>query len=120
MGCRDPALVVRLRTRGNRRAVGTNNGNLVRGIDLLGATGGPLSALAALAATLLLREESGDPGVVDEVDGSAESAEDDQIEEDTNSMHVSLHSMKLAEFVELASLTDDKRLLFWSVSCLSR
>jgi hypothetical protein len=36
--------------------------------------------------TLLLGEEVGDPGVVDEVASSAESAKDDQVKEDTKNL----------------------------------
>jgi hypothetical protein len=78
----DPALVVGLGTRGDSRAVGADNSNLVGGVDLLGATRRLLGALAALATALLLGEEGGDPGVVDEVDGSSESAQEDDIQED--------------------------------------
>lgn len=83
MRCRNPALVVRLGTRSDSRAVSTNDSNLVSGIDLLGATRGLLSALATLAAAFLLGEEGSDPGVIDEVDGSTESAEENEIKEET-------------------------------------
>jgi hypothetical protein len=82
MGGRDPALIVRLRARGNSGAIGTNNGNLVGGVNLLRSAGGTLRALAALATTLLLGEEGGDPGVVDEVRDSAKGAKDNEVEED--------------------------------------
>ena len=80
----DPALVesTSLCAASDSRAVGTNNGNLVRGVDLLGLAGGALGALAALAAAALLGEESGDPGVVDEVDDAAEGGEEEEVEED--------------------------------------
>ena len=80
----DPALVesTSLCAAGDGRAIGTNNGNLVGGVDLLGLAGGALGALAALAAALLLGEESGDPGVVDEVDDAAEGGEEEEVEED--------------------------------------
>jgi hypothetical protein len=78
---RDPALVV-LGARGDSRAIGTDNGDLLGGVDLLGALGRLLGALTTLAASLLLGEEGGDPGVVDEVDGSSEGAEEDEVEED--------------------------------------
>jgi hypothetical protein len=81
MSCGDPALIVRLCARGNSRAVSANDRNLVGGVDLLCASGRPLRALAALAATLLLGEEGGDPGVVDEVRDSTKDAEDDEVEE---------------------------------------
>lgn len=78
---RDPALVV-LRARGDSRAVSADNANLLGGVDLLRALGRLLGALTTLAATLLLGEESGDPGVVDEVDSASESAEENEVEED--------------------------------------
>ena len=80
----DPALVesTSLRAAGDSRAVGTDNGNLVGGVDLLGLAGGTLGALAAFAAAALLGEESGDPGVVDEVDDAAEGGEEEEVEED--------------------------------------
>lgn len=78
----NPAGVVALR-RGDSGAISTDNGDLLGGIDLLGAAGGALGALTALAAALLLREEGGDPGVVDEVDGAAEDAKENEVEEET-------------------------------------
>lgn len=78
---RDPALVV-LGAGSDSRTISTNNSNLLSGVDLLGALGGLLSTLTTLATTLLLGEESSDPGVVDEVDGSSEGAEEDEVEED--------------------------------------
>jgi hypothetical protein len=78
----DPALVVGLCAGSNSGAIGTHNGNLVSGVDLLGAEGGLLRALASLAAALLLGEESGDPGVVDEVGDSAKDAENNEVQED--------------------------------------
>lgn len=78
---RDPALVV-LGAGSYSRTISTDNGNLLGGVDLLGALGRLLGALATLAAALLLREEGGNPGVVDEVDGSSEGAEEDKVEED--------------------------------------
>jgi hypothetical protein len=80
----DPALVesASLCAAGNGRAVGTNNGNLVGGVNLLSLAGGTLGALAAFAAAALLGEESGDPGVVDEVADAAEGGEQEEVEED--------------------------------------
>lgn len=81
MGSGNPALVV-LRAGCNSRAISTNNSDLLSGVDLLGALGRLLSALATLAAALLLGEESGDPSVVDKVDGASESAKKDKVQED--------------------------------------
>jgi hypothetical protein len=80
---RDPALIVRLCAAGDSGAVSADNGNLVGRVDLLGAERRLLRALAALATTLLLGEEGGDPGVVDEVGDSAEDGENDEVQEDT-------------------------------------
>ena len=77
---RDPALIV-LRAGGDSRAISANNSDLFGGIDLLGALGGLLSTLTTLAAALLLGEEGGDPGVVDEETGTSEGAEEDEVEE---------------------------------------
>jgi hypothetical protein len=77
----DPALVV-LGASSDSRAISTHNSNLLRGVDLLGALRGLLRALTTLAAPLLLGKEGGDPGVVDEVDGASEGAEEDEVEED--------------------------------------
>lgn len=78
----NPGLVVGLSTAGDSRTVGTNNADLVGRVDLLGATGGALGTLTTLSAALLLGEESGDPSVVDEVDGSSKDTGEDEVEED--------------------------------------
>lgn len=74
---RDPRLIVSSCAGGNSWAISANNADLVSGVDLLGTLGRTLCALAALATTLLLGEQSGDPGVVDEVDGATEDTEED-------------------------------------------
>lgn len=79
----DPALVV-LSARGNSRAISANNRNLLGRVDLFGALRGLLGTFAALTTTLLLGEEGGDPSVVDEVGGSSEGTEEDNIQENTN------------------------------------
>jgi hypothetical protein len=81
----DPALVVGLCAGGDSGAVGTNNSNLIGRVDLLGAERRLLRALATLAAALLLGEEGGDPGVVDEVGDSAEDAENNEVQENARS-----------------------------------
>lgn len=78
----DPALIIRLRSRRDSRAIGTDNSDLVGRIDLLSALRGTLGALTPLAAALLLRKEVGDPSVVDKVDSSSKRAEKDKVEED--------------------------------------
>lgn len=92
---RDPALIVglSLSARGDGWAIGTDNADLVGGVDLLGALGGALCALATLATALLLREESSDPGAVDEVTGTGEDTSEDKVEEDArNVMSVIVYS----------------------------
>jgi hypothetical protein len=89
---RDPALVesTSLGTSSDSRAICANNRDLVGRVDLLGSLRGSLGALAALAAPLLLREQSRDPGVVDEVAGAAEGGEEEEVEEDAVVVIVSL------------------------------
>lgn len=86
MGCGDPALVVCLCARSDGGAIGADNSNLVSGIDLLGSERRLLGALSALAAALLLGEEGGDPGVVDEVRDAAENGKDNEVQEDAAGM----------------------------------
>lgn len=81
MRSRDPALVVGLGTRSDSGAVSANNSDLVGWVDLLRSARRALGTFAAFAAALLLGEERSDPGVVDEVDGSAENAEEDEVKE---------------------------------------
>jgi len=81
VGRGDPARVV-LGAARDGGAISTDDGNLLGRVDLLGATGRLLRALTALAAATLLGEEGGDPGVVDEVDGATEGAQQDEVEED--------------------------------------
>ena len=80
----NPALVecTSLGTGGDSWAICADNRDLVGRVDLLASTGGSLSALAALAAPLLLREQSSDPSVVDEVADATESGEEEEVEED--------------------------------------
>ena len=77
----DPALVV-LGASGDSRAVSAHNTDLLSGVDLLRALRRLLSALATLAAALLLGEEGGDPGVVNEVYSASEGAEKNEVKED--------------------------------------
>lgn len=83
MGSGDPAFIVGLCTGSNSRSISTGNSNLVSGIDLLASAGGAFGTLATLATALLLRKQSGNPGVVNKVDGSGEGSEENNIEEDT-------------------------------------
>jgi len=82
----DPALVIGLSSGCDSRVVSTNNTSLVGWVDFLATAGRCFGALATFTTTALLREEGGDPGVVDEVDGSTEGCEKDGIEEDTVNM----------------------------------
>ena len=79
---RNPTLIVSLATSGDRGSISTNDRHLLRRVDLLRLAGRALSALAALAAATLLREECRDPGIVDEVAGAAEGCEKEEVEED--------------------------------------
>jgi len=80
----NPALVesASLGTACDSWAICADNRDLFGGVDLLASAGGSLSALAALAAPLLLREQSSNPGVVDEVAGATERGEEEEVEED--------------------------------------
>lgn len=80
----DPALVeaTSVGAAGDSWAVSANNRDLLGGVDLLALAGGARGALTALAAAALLGEESGDPGVVDEVADAAEGGEEEEVEED--------------------------------------
>ena len=80
---RDPALIVCLGATRHRRAIGTNNANLIGVIDFLGTARGFLGTLAAFTAAALLGEEGGDPGAVNEVAGAGEGGEEEEVEEDT-------------------------------------
>ena len=74
---RNPTFVVRFRARSHSRPIGSDDRNLIRGVNLLGLTGRLLCALAAFASATLLWEESTDPGAVDEVTCAAKcSAEE--------------------------------------------
>jgi hypothetical protein len=91
---RNPALIVRLCAGSDSGTISTNNGNLVGGVDLLGTKRRLLCALATLAAALLLGEEGGDPGVVDEVRDAAEDAKNDEVQEDTGQTRVRLRATR--------------------------
>lgn len=77
----DPALIVGLGARRDSRTVSADNGNLVSRVDGLGALRRSLGALATLATALLLREQSRDPSVVDEVAGAGENGSENEVEE---------------------------------------
>ena len=88
----NPALVESTSLGASRdsRAICANDRDLFSRVHLLAALGGSLSALAALAASLLLREQSSDPGVVDEVADATETGEEEEVEEDAVGRVVSL------------------------------
>lgn len=67
---RDPALIICLGAARDGWSITTDNADLLSRLDLLGTSAGALGALATLATTALLGEESGDPGAVDEVAGT--------------------------------------------------
>lgn len=83
---RNPGLVVGSTTcqgtAGDSRTISTDNADLLGRVDLLAATRGALGSLTTLAATLLLGEEGGDPGVVDEVNSTGKDTAEDEVEED--------------------------------------
>lgn len=83
MGGRNPAFIICLSSRSNRRPIRTDHSNLISRINLLRSTRRSLRTLATFAATLLLGKEGGDPGVVDEVDGATEGTEENKVQKDT-------------------------------------
>ena len=78
----DPALVVGIGASGDSRAISTHNRYLLARVHRLGAAGRSFRALATLAAALLLREQRGDPSVVDEEAGSSKCGEQEEVQED--------------------------------------
>ena len=78
---RDPALIIRLRSRSDSRPIRANNRDLISGIDLLRLAGRPLGPLTAFASAPGLGEECADPGAVDEIDSAKEAGQEDEVEE---------------------------------------
>ena len=87
---RDPALIVSLGTRSHSRSIGTQDRDLVIGINVLRRAARLLGSLTALAAALLLREQCRDPRAIDEVDGTHEAGEEEEIQEDAVATEVSM------------------------------
>ena len=81
MSSGDPALVVSLGASRHSRSICTSHGHLIGWVNRLSSSRS-LRALAALASSLLLWEQGGDPGVVDEVAGSTEGACEEEVQED--------------------------------------
>lgn len=84
---RDPALIIRLGRYAtcHRGAISTSQHLILGANSTRGTWCRTLSAVATLAsAALCLREEGLDPGLVDEVDGSSENGEEDEIQEESN------------------------------------
>ena len=83
---RDPALIIcllGLSTSSNSWSICANDRDLVlRSHSLLRATGRTLGTLTTLSAALGLWEEGLDPGLVDEVEGSGEGCEEEEVQED--------------------------------------
>lgn len=90
----NPALIIGLGARSDRGAIGTDDCNLVGRVDLLALARRHPGALTTLAVALLLREESADPGVVDEVDGSAKGTKDDKVKEEARGASQSWHNYR--------------------------
>ena len=79
----DPALVVGIGASSNSWPICPDNRYLLAWVHRLGAAGRSFRALATLAAALLLREQRGDPSVVDEEAGSSKSGEQEEVQENT-------------------------------------
>jgi hypothetical protein len=86
---RDPALIVcllGLSASGHSRSICTNDRDLVLWSNsLLGATRGTLGTLSTLPATSGLWEESLNPGLVNEIEGSSKCGEEEEVQEDAAS-----------------------------------
>jgi len=80
--CWDPRRIKGLRSRRHRWSISTNNGNLLCRINLLCALCRCLGPLSAFATALCLWEEGFDPSAVDEVAGSGEDGEQEDVKED--------------------------------------
>lgn len=78
----DPGLVVCGGAGSDGWAIGADNGYLLSRSDLLDASGSTLGTLATETTALLLWEEGGDPGAVDEVAGTAKGSSEEEVEED--------------------------------------
>ena len=85
MPSRNPALIISLGTGGNRRAIRTQDRDLIARVDLLAPLSRALRTITTLASTSLLREKRRDPGIIDEVDGGAEERGKEKVEEDAAS-----------------------------------
>jgi hypothetical protein len=97
---RDPRRIKSLCTRGHSRPISANNGGLLSWINAFRALCGCFGPLAALAAALRLWEQGFDPCAVDEVDGTREDGEEEEVEEDA----VSLLAMPIIVLEELLHL----------------
>lgn len=107
----NPALVIGLGARSDRRAIGTDNCNLVGRVDLLALTRRHPGALTTLAVALLLREESADPSVVDEVDSSAKGTKDDKVKEKATGASQSWHNHRSMADLRGTYIWGSKKLL---------
>ena len=77
---RNPAFIVCFRARGNRRSIGTQNGDLVSGVDFLRLARRLLSTLPAFSSATLLWKEGADPGAVDKVACASKGSTEEQVE----------------------------------------
>lgn len=83
MLCWDPRLIICFCTCCHSWAISTDDRDLLCRVDFLRAASRPLCALTTFASTTLLREQSGDPCLVDEEDGSAEGCCQEEVKEQT-------------------------------------
>jgi len=87
MMIRNPALIIRLlrlSTSRNSRSISPNDRDLILGRNgSFGTSGRTLSALATFSSAFGLWEEGCDPGLVDEIEGTSEGGEEEEVKENT-------------------------------------
>ena len=83
MSRRNPTLIVGFCTRCHSWTISSNDRDLIRRVDLLRLTRRFLGPFAAFAAASLLWEKCSDPRAVDEVTGTTEGSEQEEVQEYT-------------------------------------
>ena len=78
----NPTLIVSFRSGGDSRSVRANDGDLIRRVNSFRAPRGSFRPFSALSSAALLREQSSNPRVVDEIAGAREGCEQEEVEED--------------------------------------